>query len=407
MKSVLQGAIRDEKGNVFILVLILLVVGGLILAPMLGLMSTGLMSGQVYERHTHRLYAADAGVEDAIWRIKHGAIAPESWEPCQDRPDWDLYRYPEPLSVGNKSVEVVVYRRDWDETCGENLTYQILSTAATDDGGGTAAIISSTTIDAHLSVSYLDLSALLDNAIVSEDTITLQPGNEVNGDVWLPDEEDLETSSGVTINGTVKDEDDESLTWPTSEQLSSYYMVDVEGAPDPGFFIDIEYTNTMGPCYREGSLTVDNTGDPATLVLEGTVYVTGDLVFQQSGSHNYTVDLNGQTSFVEGSIDFPSNHVTICGSGCIIAVGDINFQPSIASGEDDFVLVMSVTGEVNFQPSGDFTGCVAGNAHVQLQPGCTIDWISPEGKGLNVPSGVGEDKLPPLTGLRIESWEIE
>ena len=155
-------------------------------------------------------------------------------------------------------------------------------------------------------------------------------------------------------------------------------------------------------------MAVDNTGDPATLVLEGTVYVNGNLEFQQpGGSHEYTIDLDGHTIFVEGTIEFPSKHVNISGSGCIIAVGDINFQPAIVSGEDDFVLVYSMTGEVSFHPNGDFTGCIAGNAHVQLQPNCTIDWISPEGKSLNVPWGAGDDKLPPVTGLNIDSWQIK
>jgi hypothetical protein len=393
----LKGGMRDQKGAALTLVLVLLVVGGLILTPLLGLMSTGLISGQLYERKADELYAADAGVEDAIWRIQSNNLTFVS----NSSGPWDLI-------VNGKNVEVVVYRKDWDSTCGENITYQVLSTAVTDDGGGTAAIGGSTTIDAHLSVSYLDLSALLDNAIISDDTIDIQPNNYIGGDVWLPHEEDLETSPGVTINGTVKDSEDMVIAWPTAEQLSSYYMEDVEGAPDPGPSIDVGYTNTTGPCFRQGSLTVDNTGDPATLTLEGTVYVTGDAAFAQAGFRDYTINLNEQTVFAEGNIGFPSNVVTISGSGCIIAVGDINFQPSIASDGDDFVLVLSVEGEVSFQPSGNFTGCVAGNVHVQLQPGNEIYWTSPEGKGLNVPWGVGDiNELPPVTGTRIESWEIE
>ena len=397
MKTILKGAIRDEKGNVLIMVLILLVVGGLILTPLLGLMATGLLAGRVYEERMDSYYAADAGVEDAIWKIKN------------DPPNSYPYEYPELLTVNNRSVDVEVYRYDWDPTCGENLTYRILSIAATDDGGGTAAIDSITTIDAYLSVSYLDLSALLDNAIISQDTITIQPGNEVNGDVWLPDEEDLD-NKGV-INGNVTDSDDTIITWPTAEQLSTYYLAKVEGAPDPGPFIDIKDLNpkTIGPCYRDGDLAVDNTGGPTTLNLTGIIYVAGNLSFWQPSEDNeYTINLNGHTIFAEGSIDFPSNHITISGSGCIIAVGDINFQPGIAGGEDDFVLVLSITGETYFHPSGDFTGCVAGNAHVQLQPGCTINWISPEDKGLDVPWGVGDiDELPPVTGIRVLSWEIE
>ncbi len=399
MKTIAKMATRDQRGMAMLtLVLLLLVLGGLVLAPLLGLMSTGLIAGQIYEKKTCEYYAADAGVEDAIWRIQN------------DPPVSYPYDYPEPLTVNDKTVDVSIYRYDWDETCGEDLTYRILSTVVTDDAGGTADTVNSTTIDAHLSVSYMDLSALLDYAIISNDTIDIQPNNDINGDVWLPDEEDLELGSHVSINGTVYNSTERPLTWPEAEGLSAYYLQDVGGAVDPGNFIDIKYLNpkTIGPWYREGSLAVDNTGDPVTVVLEDTIYATGDLEFwQPSDDYNYTIDLNGQTIFAEGSISFASQHIGISGSGCIIAVGNVNFQPAITSGGDDFVLVMSITGQTYFHPSGDFTGSIVGDSQVQLQPGCTIDWISPEGKGINVPWGPGDyDKLPPVSGIRILSWEI-
>jgi hypothetical protein len=391
MKTIMKEAIGNEKGNVLIMVLVLLVVGGLILAPLLGLMGTGVMAGQVYEKNTHELYAADAGVEDAVWKIENDVL------------DSYPYEYPEPLLINDKSLNITVFREDLDPTCGEKLEYEIISTA-TSEGG------SSTTVDAHLSVSYMDLSAFLDNAIVSNNTITIKWDTVVNGDIWLPDDEDLEVDSDVIINGTVKDEDDMSLVWPTAEQFSSYYMEDVEAAYDPGSSYDIDgQTKTEGPWYRQGSLEIDNKGkDPGTLILQDTIYVAGDLEFKQPGaSHNYTINLNGHTIFAEGEISMAATSIGISGSGCIIAVGDIDFQPNIIGSEDDFVLVMSITGETLFHPSGDFTGCIVGNTHVQLQPHSSIDWISPEGEGLDVPLGVGDDdRLPPVTGLSILSWEV-
>jgi len=76
MKTLVKKAIRDEKGAALALALVLLVVGGLILTPLLGLMTTGLMAGQVYENKTAELYAADAGIEDALWKIQHGIEIP-------------------------------------------------------------------------------------------------------------------------------------------------------------------------------------------------------------------------------------------------------------------------------------------------------------------------------------------
>jgi len=82
MKRTLNKSIRDEKGQALILALILLLIGGLIIAPLMGFMSTGLIAGQVFEKKMDGLYAADAGVEDALWKIKNDppATYPDSYE---------------------------------------------------------------------------------------------------------------------------------------------------------------------------------------------------------------------------------------------------------------------------------------------------------------------------------------
>jgi hypothetical protein len=399
--------VRDEKGAALVLALILLLIGGLISAALLGHMGAGLLAGEVYGRRTTELYAADAGVEGAIWKIQNK----DGYLPCSPGSPDRNYTI---TDVNSKNVGLTI---ECVNTETDSITYKITSIAITDgDGsGGVAAIDSTTTVESYLSVSYMDLSSMLDNALVSDDTIDIQPGATVDGDIWLPDEEDLEEPPHWSHNGTVKDEDQMSITWPTAEQLSTYYLDDVDPSnPYPYNSIDITYTKNIGPCYIEGDFVVDNTGEPDTLVLDGTVYVNGDLEFEQPGaSKDYTINLNGETIFVEGSITFPSAgtgdpKVSISGSGCIIAVGDIDFQPAIASGGDDFVFVFSITGTVWFHPSGEFTGCIAGNAHVELSSNNEIHWISPKGKGLNVPWGVGDDddELPPVTGLSIKSWEI-
>ena len=71
MKIVLKKSIKDEKGQALILTVILMLVGSLIITSLLGFMSTGLLAGQVFEKKMDGLYAADAGVEDALWKIKN------------------------------------------------------------------------------------------------------------------------------------------------------------------------------------------------------------------------------------------------------------------------------------------------------------------------------------------------
>jgi len=70
----MKGLAKGQKGQALIAALIVLVVGSLILSPLLGLMGTGTKSGQVTDRKVHETYAADAGVEDAMWHIRNNDI---------------------------------------------------------------------------------------------------------------------------------------------------------------------------------------------------------------------------------------------------------------------------------------------------------------------------------------------
>ena len=63
MKTLIKG----EKGYVLIAALLVLVILGLISGPLLSYMVSGLKAGHVFETGAAELYAADAGVQDAIW----------------------------------------------------------------------------------------------------------------------------------------------------------------------------------------------------------------------------------------------------------------------------------------------------------------------------------------------------
>jgi len=93
MKTASNKLRRDETGQAFILVLILLILGALIIAPLLGFMSTGLIAGQLNEERMAELYAADAGIEDAIWKLMNDQLPAE-----EDQPYY--------LTVNGKNVEV-------------------------------------------------------------------------------------------------------------------------------------------------------------------------------------------------------------------------------------------------------------------------------------------------------------
>jgi hypothetical protein len=62
---------KGEKGQAFILVLILLAFGIVIMTALLGFIGTGAKTGTVYDKKAAELYAADAGIQDAIWQIRN------------------------------------------------------------------------------------------------------------------------------------------------------------------------------------------------------------------------------------------------------------------------------------------------------------------------------------------------
>ena len=92
---------KGESGQALILALVLLLIGGLMIPPLLALASTGLKTSQVYEQKTGELFAADSGVEDAIWKIVHdGSLDALAY--------YDPYLYTLPQQVNDLSVNVTV-----------------------------------------------------------------------------------------------------------------------------------------------------------------------------------------------------------------------------------------------------------------------------------------------------------
>jgi len=168
MKETVKRMIRDETGKVLILTLVLLVIGGLVLAPLLGLMSTGLIAGQVYEKNTAELYAADAGIEKAIWHLKQGGSVSDVLE----------------FTLNGKNVRVEIEQLNAGQ-CYEPALYEIRSTATNPE------VTSSTRVKARVSgiVFYVD------------GDYTLHKGDTIEGHVWV--EGTLELSSDAEIWGNV------------------------------------------------------------------------------------------------------------------------------------------------------------------------------------------------------------
>jgi hypothetical protein len=110
MKKLFRSLVRNESGQgVLLTVLILLALGAILTVPLLSLMSTGLEAGRLHEEKTDKFYAADAGVEDAMYKIKYNLL-----------PDWmqgvwgeyayshDPYEYSIEPEINGKNTKVVI-----------------------------------------------------------------------------------------------------------------------------------------------------------------------------------------------------------------------------------------------------------------------------------------------------------
>ena len=370
MKTTAKNVIREESGKILILVLVLLVVGGLLLGPLLGLMSTGLASGQVYEKKASELYAADTGVEEALWHIGNPNAVTDEFFVAGNETDLSmLYDALYGLDgvwadgINGKTVEVWVLTKAKGPAGG---TYRVTSI-------GTTPGDSSTTIEAW--IDYMP--AFWGNAITTPGTIDLKQGSTADGD----------TAGTLVGQGTVTGEPRgpwNRALWPRIGDLQQFYLNPAlpERTGCSGL-VDVAAEASVGPWEFTGGGTVSirSSVQGFEAQLAGTIYVSGSnskLRIADEPGQPFLLDLNCQTIFVEGegtgsgqqaALLIPQD-VRIRGSGVIIAVGDIIFWPDMTfAGPDDFIFLMSLNGTIKARPSGTFYGSMAAWESVEIQSG--------------------------------------
>ena len=362
----LKKVVSDESGRTLGWTLIIMAIGVLLIPTFLSHASANLFASRVIEENLKEQYAADAGVEHAIFLISTGEhTLGESFNT--------------PTSVNNLPVSVMITVVDEDKG-----VYQIVSEA-----GGIG-------IESNVTTDYSNLAWLLQNAVTSAGNVTIRGSEkqgEVIGDVMYSEEGVITGEEhikggfeAITMTTSFIEEN-----WPSASDLSGFYWTDVKDLESSGDDIVVSSTDPyIGPLYRvvDGNqpLMITSDQDGVTVVLSGTIYVKGDLEIGKT-LPSFTLDLNGQTIYVQGEIKHFGDKCTITGSGCIIAEGDIFFEPKVGSSDEDFVLIMSVDGTSQINPKGSIYGSVVGDADVILQPGCNLTWTSPYDKNLNFPNG--------------------
>jgi len=362
---------RNEQGYALLVsVFIIFVFTLYAVIPLLDFMGTGLTTTKNTGVHTQEIYAAEAGVYDAMWKM----IMIDSGVPkgIFDPP----LQYSIDGGVNNKQVDVTMSRNN-------SFNFNIESEATDLKTGHQSTVESDVAI---IGVSGLDLAEFAKFAVTSNGTIGADFYNvKINGNIWIPDANNY---SGKPPTGEIIEA---PITgWPTEEQLCTYYsyLVDTSN-PYSNSVINISNPTLRGPLYAYGAGNYVLTG---TGNLTGALYIDGNLYIDQYAR----ISLDGNTVFTTGNFQtHPMSY--IAGPGALLALSDMQFSPNVAP---SYLLVMSVHGEVDFQPSGNFIGAVGGNVDITMRPNSSITWQDP---------GVGNLDLPGIYNhiRSIDTWSIK
>ena len=323
--------LKDEAGQALPMALIMLVLGGLLVVPTLSFMTTNLNANRTVNTKTSAIYAADAGIADALWKLGNGV------EPFPS----GISSYDLAETLNGMTVTV-------DKMALEGDLYTLRSTARLDDQVKAVIIAQA--------VSGSDFSYLLHNAITSSADLNIQGTTTViYGPVTCGGQV---TGDREAIEGTITEGADVKL--PTEAQLTALYLPQVDSVDEtPYYYPDHGYSsltyNVSGgtldnpviipAMYRKGNLEITGSGYAQ---LAGTIFLArnddgsgGNFRFEDT---DVTLALNGQTIYATGNSGCPGcdctptcpgvdavyfkSGCTLQGPGCIIALGNINFQPN-------------------------------------------------------------------------------
>jgi len=373
------GKLENQKGQVFILVLIFMLVIGLMISSALQLTASALKQGSIIEDRTKHIYTADAGIESGWQKISTGSYDIPGAVGTSSSP------YSINVASGLSATVTITL------LSGDSLskTYHVHSVSTSTNG-------KTTSIDSQMTAFPGDYYYFLDNVITTEYLCDIKNKVPVNGWIAYGSKKGKEPQWPISDTGAPSPpgygwRDERPIVWPTSTSLTTYYMDNV--------------TDGIAELHS------GNWSPSGTLTLTKTIYVDGD--FRMSSG---TLNLNGYTLFVDGNVYIHHADVNPPGtnvSGCIVSTGNVEFWPNQNTGDPThgvFVFCLGSAG-AEFQPGGNYYGWIAAQNGVQLKSGSgpSYNWVNPVSviDQLNFPglNGVGGPGLP-AGFVKISTWKI-
>jgi len=282
MNTIVKGLVRDEKGRAMLLTLLLLVVGGLTLTPLLGLMSTGLVSGEIYERKTKEFYAADAGVELAIGTVFYqGGTSVDGFE--------------------SNSCDVTVYIEEipWDDISQDTKdTFDLLEgdRAFFIESTGRSSAQSSTTVECYFAITY--------TSPCDEETYEYYSGSgDINGINAI-------VEAGDTIYGNIAED---ANVWNVggfscTGNVEKYSTVNVVGDAlfnGSGNIVDGATLFVFGNCEINGNIKLSDAYVSGNLWVGGSIQISNVAV----GGDLHVVGNIESDVYVDGTVTLDGNWV--------------------------------------------------------------------------------------------------
>jgi hypothetical protein len=355
MKIAVKRLIRNEKGQALIAAVILLLVGGLLVSSLLSYMGTGLLTGRTYERKSAELYAADAGVEDAVWKIQQGD-APL----CPGNPTLS-YNISD---VNGKSVGVTITLVN-NETDGVN--YKVTSIAT--DGNG------NTTIESYIEIVYGDYggSSVFDYALTAlGGDVDLGGNSDIESDVEL--EGDIHANGDIHLSGNAEIDGDATATGIiTTSGNADVNGEEIEGtaslvAPNiTALAAECKEEALDGGCAICGAITRSGSWTPSPGTYPNREHVQGNLNIQNMGTYTFggvvCVDQNLQISSIT-TVTF-NGPVCVQGGLSISSLASVTFNgPVIVNGKLTLSTSKNVVFDDTIYVGGDLI--ISSNIDVEL-----------------------------------------
>ncbi len=279
---------KNESGQIFVLVLILMLIGPLLVVPMLKLSYSSQRYNQIVEINTLNAYAADSGIEYARYAI---------------------YNYPAQIQTNPLNKNLVINGIDVHVT-------------ATWDYASAAYMITSTASRANRSVSIecmivVDVG-LFGNVVACDGNLSIQLSDFINDE--YPHESDVYTNGNIIIKNSYIDGDVKATENVTLQAGAEVYGNIVAKNYDPyeGAIV-LEFPAIDPQIHEDRAKETDNIviGDYSTSDEDlGPIYIDGNLDIGSNVKLTGTVYVTGNVTMVNGDT---------YGFGDIISEGDIRF----------------------------------------------------------------------------------